>query len=439
MQVKIEDVSPVEKKLVVEVPWPTVGSKLDEAYRELSKSVHLKGFRKGKVPRNVLERMFGKRVRAEVAVQLVRESFVTAVTQHQLDAVSEPRVDSSLDIASGQPFAFEAIVEVRGEVVAKDYQGFALTKRPLVVEDQAVDAALEHLRREQTELRPIEGREVLDSDDIVVLAIKGTVGEHAIDRPQVTFDLGDAEHEPLPGLCRAVVGLPIKAEHHGLEIAIPADHPDSAIAGQTAKLVVSVLDARAKDVPALDDELAKDTGRAESLAELREVLRKEIGERMAEDIRDEVRNAALKELVVRNQIPVASSLVERAIEAKYSRFQRMLGMQPGQAGALSDELRESLRPGATDEVRGQLLLESVADQEKIEISEGEVDERVAKLAKMGQQQTGRLKADMDRDGRLENLRFQIRQERTLDFLVDKATVSEKAPEPETAAAAAPAP
>src|SRR3990172_6418996 len=103
MQVRIEDLSPVEKKLIVEVPWPTVSARLNDAYKELGRDVNLKGFRKGKVPRPVLERMFGKRVAADVASQLVRESFVTAITEHKLAVVSEPRIQGELAIKSGQP------------------------------------------------------------------------------------------------------------------------------------------------------------------------------------------------------------------------------------------------------------------------------------------------------------------------------------------------
>src|SRR5262245_48913351 len=200
MQVKIEDVSPVEKKLIVSVPWMTVDSRMGDAFRELAKNVNLKGFRKGKVPRAVLERMFGKRVRAEVAGQLVRESFVTAVTEHNLQAVSEPRVDQFPEIVNGQPLSFAATVEVRGDIAVADWKGMQLGKRPVKVDEAAVDMALEQLRREQTELRPIEGRETLIDSDVVAVSIKGTVGEHPIDRPQLVIDLGDAEREPLPGL-----------------------------------------------------------------------------------------------------------------------------------------------------------------------------------------------------------------------------------------------
>jgi trigger factor len=430
MQLRIEDVSPVEKKLIVEVPWAAVGARIDEAYRELSKSVALKGFRKGKVPRNVLEQMYGRQIKGEVAVQLVRESFVTPATEHKLMAVAEPRLESKLDIERGKPFAFQATVEVRGDVVAKDYTGMSLTRRPLKVDDAAVDAALAELRREHTELKPIEGRDLLTAADVAALSIKGTLGEHVIDRPQLTIDLGDDERQPLPGLNKAIIGLKVDAKDQAIKVAIPADHGDEQIAGKTAELTVSILDARTKDVPALDDEFAKDTGRGDTLAALRAALRADIEARVGEDIQDEVRKQALKALVQKNPIPVAGSLVERTVENTFNRFQRMLGMKSGEGIGLDDGMRESLRPGALDEVRGQLLLEAVAEQEKLEVGDDEIDARIARISKMNNQAPGKLKAEMTRDGRLENLQFQLRQEKTLDFLVSKAKVVEKEPEPE---------
>jgi trigger factor len=267
---------------------------------------------------------------------------------------------------------------------------------------------------------------------VVAVALKGTVGEHGVDRPQLVIDLGDSEREPLPGLRQALVGLPIKSENHALEIAMPADHEHHELAGQTAKLTVTVLDARSKDVPELDDELAKDTGRAETLADLRGVLRAELEERARADIEDEVRKEALAELVKQNPIPVAASLVERAIESKYQRLRMMLGMQPGDGGDLDSDLREKLRAGATDEVRGQLLLDAVATSENIEVADGELDERIARLARAQNQAPGRLRQEMERDGRLESLQFQVRQEKTLDRLVEHAEVTEREPPPPAA-------
>jgi trigger factor len=296
------------------------------------------------------------------------------------------------------------------------------------VADKALDHAILHLQREHTELLPIEGRDTLAETDVVAFSLKGTLGEHPIDR-QLTLDLGDHEHEPLPGLTAALVGVPLKAEDHPLELTIPADHAEEAIAGKTAQLRITVIDARKADVPPLDDEFAKDTGKADSLAALRDVVRGELATRVVAEIENEVREAALRELVKRNQIPIASSLVDRALELKLRRLQSMFGVRANVGDLIDDDLRRRLREDAENDVRGQLLVDAIADVEKIEVTDGDIDARVASIAETRNQQPARLRAEMDRDGRLDNLRFQLRQEKTLDFLVGRATVTEREPEP----------
>ena len=425
MQVRIEDVSPVEKKMFVEVPWETVSVKLGEAYKDLGKGVALKGFRKGKVPRPVLEQVYGPRVNAEVAYQLVRESFFRANAEHKLAAVAEPRVEEAAPIKKGQPFTFNAIIEIKGEVVPQDYKGLTIERRMLTVTDAQVDEALAALRREHTELRPIEGRELTAAGDIVGLTVTGTIGEHTINQPQFAVDLDDPEREPLPGMRAALTGIPLSTKDQTLELEIPADHKDESIRGRKATLVFSILEARAKDVPELDDEFAKDTGKAETLDGLKAALRKDLEDKERVGIDREAREAVLRELIKKNQIPVATTLVERAVEMQYQRLRQMLGMKPekGNAG-LSDELKDKMRPAGADEVRGQLLLEAIADKEDVKVSDAEVDAHVELTAKSRNTPVARLKAEWQRDGRLDNVVYGLRQDKVLDFLVGAAVVTE---------------
>src|SRR6478609_987040 len=142
MQVTIEELSPVEKKVAVEIPWPYVAQKLDESYRDLSRGVALKGFRKGKVPRPILERMFGRQVEQEVVKALVQESFVQAATKNNIQPVAEPIVDDA-HLHKGQSFHYSARVEVRSEVEPKDYDGVEVDQRAAKVNDEDVDKAIE--------------------------------------------------------------------------------------------------------------------------------------------------------------------------------------------------------------------------------------------------------------------------------------------------------
>lgn len=429
MQVRIEDVSPVEKKLIVEVPWDTVNDKLGDMYRKLSKSVQLRGFRKGKVPRSVLQRMYGKHIQTEVAEQLVREGFLAATSEHKLAAVSEPKVDALPDIQKGQPYSFEAIIEVRGEVEPKDYVGMELTRRPLVVTEEEVDAALEQLRQEHVELLPIEGRDTTARTDVVTISLQGTVGEQTVEQPQMHVDLGDPEREPLPGLLQALTGLPLDVEDHRVELAIPEDYPEASVAGQTAALTVSIRDARQKHVPELDDELAKDVERGETLEELRQSVRADLEKQKRAQIDREVKERALKELVKRNQIPVASALVERGVEYQFHRLQAMFGMQlgPGGAGEIPEDLREKMRPSALEDIRGQLLLEAVADKEGISVDDQAIDEYLSEIAGMRDQPVARVRAEYERDGKLESIVYQLRQDKAVELLIERAVITEAEP------------
>lgn len=425
MQVRIEDVSPVEKKMFVEVPWETVSTKLGLAYRELGKDVALKGFRKGKVPRPVLEQVYGPRVNAEVAYQLVRESFFQATETHKLEAVAEPRVEDAAPIKKGQPFVFSAIVEVRGVVDPQGYEGLAIERRKLVVAEDAVTEAIAALQREHTELTPIVGRDVTAAGDVIAMKIDGTVGEHSISQPQFGLDLDQPDAEPLPGLCALLTGVPLTTADKVLEIDVPEDFKDESLRGRKANLTVSFIEVRAKSVPALDDEFAKDTGKAETLEGLRAAVRKDLEEREQAVIQREAKENALRALVKINQIPVASSLVERAVEIQYNRMRQMLGMPPEKdLAGLHEELREKLRPGGADEVRSQLLLDAVGEREKIDVTDAELDAHIAEQARARQVAPAKLRAEWMRERRLDNVRFSLRQDKILEMLVSKANITE---------------
>jgi trigger factor len=442
MQVQVEELSPVEKKLSVEVPWERVREKLDAAYKELAKGVRLKGFRPGKVPRAVVEKMFSKQVYQEVAKELVQESFLVAAQEHKLEPVAEPVIEEAR-IKPNEAFRYTARVEVRSPVELKDWEGLPARRRPVEIKEQEVEHQLEHLRLQHAEYKAIdpEKRKETAATDVVFIAVEGTVGEHTINRPELTVDLGHTDREPLPGLARALIGLPIGPEKRRIVLDIPADAPQKEIAGRTANLEITIKDAREKQVPALDDEFAKDTGEADTLADLRAKLRERLESAEKKDADREMRDRLLKELVKRNPLPVAPALIERAVDAQVERLRLQLAMQgidmeqalqhgQGDPRAIRDRLRDS----AADEVRGQLMLQHLAETHDVSVSDAELDARVAEIAKGREKPVAKVKAELERDGSLESLRFRLRQEKALDLVVARATITE-APDPEPTAAA----
>ncbi|HEU4728927.1 MAG TPA: hypothetical protein VFT22_13580, partial [Kofleriaceae bacterium] len=270
-----------------------------------------------------------------------------------------------------------------------------------------------------------EGRDVTAAGDIVGLSVSGTIGEHQINQPQFAVDLDDDEREPLPGMRQALLGVPLDTKDKKLEITVPEDYKDESIRGRKAELSVTILEVRAKEVPDLDDEFAKDTGKAETLDGLRAALRKELEDRERDVIDREARENALRELIKNNQIPVAGSLVERAVELQYGRLRQMLGMKPerGTPG-LSDEMRDKMRPAGADEVRGQLLLEAIAEKEGITVSDDELTRHIEVTAKARNVAPAKLRAEWQRDGRIDSVSYTLRQDKVLRFLVDKASITE---------------
>jgi trigger factor len=429
MQVQVESLSPVEKKVAVEIPWERVREKLDAAYKELGKGVKLKGFRPGKVPRPVLERMFARQVQTEVARELVNESFVFAAREHKLEPVAEPVVEDAI-IKNGEAFRYSARVEIRGDVELKTVEGLAGSRKKVKVEDKEVDAALEHQRRQHTDFKPITGRTEAANTDVLVIALKGTLGDQKLDRPELLVDLTDHSQEPLPGIAEALLGIPFDAKDKPLKLTFAEDHAIKEIAGKTADLLITVKDAREKAVPALDDEFAKDTGLAETLDGLKTKLREEITKEKTASAEREMRAGVLKAFVAANEIPVAPALVERGVDAQIERASmslRMQGIDIAKSGIDLNGLREKMREPAIEEVRGQLLLEALAEREKIEITDADVDAKVVELSEQRGKPPGKLKAEMNRDGSLDSLRWRLRQEKALDHVVARATITETEP------------
>ena len=430
MQIEVEDVSPVEKRLQVTIPWDRVKDKLDKAYRDLGRDAQLRGFRKGKVPRSVLEQVYGKAVHREVARELVSESFVFAAEQNKLEPVAEPVIEEG-DIKKGKEFAYSARVEIRAPVKVESWQGLEATRRPVSIEDKEVDHALEHLRMQHVEYRPIEGRSTTETSDELTVSLSGTVGDMPVERPELSVDLGHTDHEFLPGLSRALTGIPVGATEHGVSFTIPEDHEHTELAGKTAELTVTVADARIKVLPELDDEFAKDTGDADTLAELRKSLADKIETRVRQEIQEETRKSVLDALVGANPVELAPALVERGIDNQVQRTRytfAMQGLDLDKAGIDMGRLRENLREPAMKEVRGQLLLDALAEEQDVQVTEDDIEKRIAELAQAREVPAVKLKAELTRSGDMEALRWRIRQDKTLDLVVEKATITERAPE-----------
>lgn len=430
MQLTIEDISPVEKRVDFEVPWGEVAPRLDKAYSDLRRGVRLPGFRPGKVPREILEKMYRSNVEQDVARELIEATIGQAIQDKQLEPVAPPRVDK-LELKPGSPFKFRAFVEVRSQVEPKDYGGIELKRRPVKVTDEEVTNALENYRRQLTQYLPLEGRTATGEKDIVLVEISGRVGPHKLKKRTAWVDLGDEKGGPLPGLAPHLRGLSIDGTQHAVKYKLGDDVTLRELANQDVSLQVTVKECRERKVPELDDEFAKDTGEAETLDALKEKIRGKLADADKERIKGELTQQLIKELVKRNPFPIAKALVQRHAEAMFERFQRQLqmaGMDLEQSPIDPSTFMNDVKDEAEQTARAAVLVQAISEREGIEVSDADLQKKLAELAAARQENAKKLRAELEKAGRIPAVRAQIREEKTLDMLLGQAKIADEDPE-----------
>ena len=381
MKVQVEDVSAIEKRLSIEVDHALVEKELTAAYSNLSRQVKVPGFRPGKIPRRILEQKFRSEVEADVVKRVQLLGFIDALKETNVAAVGDPSFSGG-KIEAQKPYAYSARVEVKPVVVAKDYKGLELPKSDETVSDERVNEQIERMLSQKTEVVDVAGRDTVQKGDLVVIDFDATKegkpfgGNTGRD---VTVEVADGEL--IEGNLPALEGATLNGTKE-FDYTFPADYRVDEVKGQTAHFVCTIKGIKTKKVPALDDAFAKEMG-DESAEALKSRVRKDL-ERAAKGRAEvDARDTLFKALSEKNPIDVPQAMVNRGIDFMLENALGGLmrsGMDPNMLNLDWSKLREELRPKALLEVRGQLLLESIAVAEKVEVSEAELEARLATLA-----------------------------------------------------------
>jgi len=362
--------------------------------------------------------MFGDQVRREVLGRLVEESFHHAVHEHHLAVVGTPEIDADV-LTPGEALRYSATVDVRPEIVLADLGGFEARRPAVVVTDQDVERVIESLRESVAQLRPITDRQVVEAGDVVSVNLTSRVeGGEPSQRDGVLLEAGGGSF-PL-ALERQLVG-----QHRGARLSLtvpyPADYSNPSLAGRSVTFEVEVVDLRAKELPPLDDEFARDHGRAETLADLRTRVRADL-QRQAEERADgAVRDAILEQVLARHPFAVPASLVDRRSDAIIGALDIRLPEGSDQEPALA-RLREQLRPRAEREVRADLILDAIAEREGFIPDEEAVEREIESFASHEGQSPERIRALYERPEARSALRVRLGRQKALEYLVSTARI-----------------
>jgi len=426
MKVTVEELSPSKRALHVELPSEQVAATMEVTLKELSRKIHIPGFRKGKVPSAIIQRRFQADIQEEVLRELIPDSYRQALTQVDFTPVSQPRVED-VHLHAGEPLRYRAVVDVKPSVEVKDYRGILLERAKVEVTDQEVDRAVEYLREEAAEYVPMEGWPAL-RDDLIVLDHDGAIHGKPFkggSGKNLTLVLGRAGY--LPGFEEQLAGLK-KGESKQFTLAFPEDLPRKDLAGRTAEFRVTIKEVKKRRLPELNDEFAKTVGDVESLAGLRDKLREQLAERKGRDQEAELRRTLLEKLAATVEAELPESLVEA--EAA-SLLQDMLGMARMAGSQIRDveknakRLRGQALEAARRRVKHSLVLEAVARQEGLTVADAEVEAEVEKVAAAypTDRRTAVRQAMEDPDRR-DGLKARLLERKALDFLYQQAKITE---------------
>jgi trigger factor len=439
MESSIEKISSVEARVTVTLGWDEVGPRLNDKMRDVGRNARVRGFRRGKVPRAMLERMYGRSVREELARDLVQETFQTAVAKHETNPLTQPVVENT-KLDEGTSFEYAARFEIAPDIEVKDYEGIEVRRRPSVIADGAVDEALEAKQKELTEIRPIEGdRADTQKGDVWTVDVEGSFADQPLSRKDVRIEIGAEGPEFVPGIGAQLEGLKLSDVGSTKTITWmpPQENLKPEFKDKECTLTLGLREVKEKFVPPLDDELARDTGEAESLDELKKKIEENLLEADGHQAELEARKRLVESLLERNDFTPAPSMIGREVAAQVDLFRRQMaaqGISLAQLGTSQEQLAANMRPQATFNVKAFLLLDAVGKAQDINVTDEEVEEEVKKMAEEQGQNAARLRAQMERSQELLLLRAQMREERILDFLMSKSKVTE-APDPEPEAAA----
>ena len=434
MSVQVEKLENSTVKLTIEVPAEQFDAAMQDVYNRQKKNISIPGFRKGKVPRQMVERMYGPEVfYDDAANQIMPQAYSDAAKESGEDIMSRPTVDI-VQIEKGKPFIFTAEVAVRPDVKLGEYKGVEVTKIDTEVSDEEVETELNNERERNARTITVEDR-AIQSGDTAVIDFEGFADGKA-------FEGGKGENHNLeigsgsfiPGFEDQLIGKN-SGDEVEVNVTFPEDYHAEDLKGKDAVFKVKIHEVKAKELPEADDEFAQDVSEFDTIAEYRDSIRKKLEDRKADMAKNEQKQEAIDKIVEASEMELPDSIVLTRADEIINQFAQQLAQQGlsmdqymQYAGTDIDQLRDSVRPEAVTRIKNQLVIDAIAKAENIEITDAEVEEELKKMAEMYNMELDKLKGYMTEE-ETENMKLDLASQKALDLVYDNAVFVD-APEEE---------
>ncbi len=425
MNVTVEEISSINKKINIEIPLEQVTKEVESFYQQVGKQAKIKGFRSGKIPRGILERYFKDHVKSEVIQKLIQESYPAALSEKDLHPVSPPVIDPG-ELESGKPFQYSATVEVKPEIKIDGYIGLNIEGKKESAKEEEVEERLKGLQNLHAQLKTVPELRPVQSGDHVIIDYEARMDNKPLEEGKAvdfTVEVGGGRF--IPALEEKMIGLKPEEERE-IEVPFPEDYGYKKWAGKTVSFFVKVKEIKEKVLPSLDDEFAKDLGDYASLEDLKAKLKEEIEKEKELMLDRQLKDQMIEQLIQANSFEIPESMVVEQAKALVSDTKLRLASQGVALKNLNipeEKLQEDYREVAQKRVRTYLILEKIATQEGITVTDEETDERLQSISERTHQKFDVVKRYYEKNGLIPELKTGILTDKTLNLLLEKANIS----------------
>ena len=419
MKVKIENLNNSQKLLKIEVEPQKVEAALGSVYSDIGKSAKVPGYRPGKVPLDLLKQHYAKAANQEVLDRLVWESYHQAVKEHSVDPVGYPMIES-VDFNEGKPLVFSVKVDVRPEFKIKNYKGISVKEAPCDVTDEDVEKSLKKIQESMAQYKNIDPRPIA-MGDYVVCNFECYDDGKLVDKNDKLWLYISEQFEPKE-LLSALVGAELNMARD-VKVTYPKDYQYKELAGRERLYKVNPREIKEKILPAINDEMAKETGHFQSLEDLRKDIRGHILEAKKHQQKAECEKQIFDNLLKSNPFDVPLSMVERQasrlVEDTKQRLQGQ-GYTKQDIDKEEESLKKSVSERARDNVRLYFILDRIGEEEKLAVGDAELEARIEVIAKSSNEDPVKFREALKAKNLIDNLREQMLHDKIVDFLINEA-------------------
>ena len=432
MQVTVEDVSSVKKILHIEVPEKIVIRELDNAYKNLKKNAKIKGFRPGKAPRSVLERLYKKDVHGDVSSKLLQDSFVEALKETELNIIGNPKIEPPKLEEKG-PYKYDATVEVKPEIDDIDFKGITLKKALYQVTDEEMEAQLKLLQKNMTQQIPITEDRPVKENDSVLIDYEGFKDGMPFPETQKTenFSMKIGAGAISKTLDEELIGMK-PGENRELTVNFPEDHFNEKLANLEITFHVTLHEIREEILPEIDDEFAKKFGQYETLDDLKNAITSNLNEGYQKRVEQELNEQIYKDLIEKTEFELPDSMVDYELNNIIDEIEKTLtyyNKTMEEQGLTKEMLVEEHRETAEKKVRRHLILGKIIDQENIELSDQELEDGFAEMAKAVNQPVEAIKNYYQQNqDNLDFFKHTLLEKQAIKLIIESSNIEEVAPE-----------